>query len=88
MALARRLQAAGCQLLAVHCRRRSDNQHRGPPDYVVGKALVDALDIPVVVNGGVYAREDVERVAAATGCHAIMLAQGLLTNPAFLQPSP
>ena len=80
IAFAQRLEAAGCGLLAVHCRRRED-KHNGPPDLVAGRALVAALGIPVIINGGVCSRSAARRVLAATGAHGVMVAQALLSNP-------
>ena len=85
--LAQRLEAAGCGLLAVHCRGRRD-QHDGPPDLRAGAALVSALHIPVVINGGVWSDACARRVLAATGAHAVMVAQGFLANPRCMDPTP
>jgi tRNA-dihydrouridine synthase len=80
---AQRLVAAGIDLIAVHVRRRED-KHNGPPDLITARALVETLDIPVVINGGVTTREQVLHVLNTTGCHAIMCAQGFLDNPRML----
>jgi tRNA-dihydrouridine synthase len=80
---AQRLVAAGVELIAVHVRRRED-KHNGPPDLLTAQALVEALDIPVVINGGVSTREQALHVLNVTRCHAVMVAQGFLTNPRML----
>jgi tRNA-dihydrouridine synthase len=84
IAFCRRLEAAGCELLAIHCRRRSDPPD-GCPDWSMGKKLVDSLSIPVVMNGGIKSREDILSVLDATGAHAVMIAQGFLDNPYLLE---
>jgi tRNA-dihydrouridine synthase len=84
IAFCRRLEAAGCELLAIHCRRRDDPPD-GRPDWSMGKKLVDSLSIPVVMNGGIQSREDIQSVLNATGAHKVMIAQGFLVNPYLLE---
>jgi tRNA-dihydrouridine synthase/acylphosphatase len=80
---AKKLQSAGCELLAVHCRRAGE-KHNGEPDYAAGALLVEALDIPVVINGGIYDGNKAIDVVRQTNCHAVMVAQGLLENHRML----
>lgn len=80
----RALQGAGCQTLAVHCRRITD-QHQGTADWKMARKIVTHLDIPVIVNGGIQTPCDVRAVLAATGAHAVMVGQGFLANPGFLK---
>jgi tRNA-dihydrouridine synthase B len=79
--LARRLQdEAGVAGIAFHPRHASQ-QHKGAPDYALARDLVEALDIPVVLSGGL---SDDGRVLAAfeeSGAEAVMLARGALGNP-------
>lgn len=76
----RKLREAGCDCIAIHCRRRTD-KHDGPPDWVAGAKLVAAMnDFPIILNDGILNAEDAESVFAQTKCHAIMAAQGYLQN--------
>ena len=77
---ARALQAAGCDLLAVHCRHRGQ-KHDGTPDFETGAQVVKALSIPVVINGGIASVADARRVLELTGAHGVMVAQAFLQNP-------
>ena len=81
VALARRLQdEAGVAGIAFHPRHASQ-QHKGKPDYLLARELVEALDVPVILSGGL---SDDERVLAAfdqSGADAVMLARGSLGNP-------
>lgn len=88
--LARQLQGAGCELLAVHCRRRAD-KHNGPADWVAGRAVAEACRatnyLPVVLNGGLYTRQDIiEAWQQSTHVHGVMVASGALSNPLLLLP--
>ena len=75
-----RLRKAGCDCIAVHCRRRTE-KHDGPPDWRAGANLVDALDgFPIILNGGIRNASDAESIIQQTKCHAVMVAQGYLQN--------
>jgi nifR3 family TIM-barrel protein len=80
-ALARRLvEEAGVAAVSFHPRHASQ-QHSGSPDYGLAAELVEALEVPVILSGGL--RDD-QRVLAAfdrTGADAVMLARGALGNP-------
>jgi tRNA-dihydrouridine synthase len=80
IAFAQGLQDAGCQLLAVHCRQRTD-KHHGECDLETGKQLVHALTIPVVINGSITSLKDVESTLERTGCASVMASRALLENP-------
>jgi tRNA-dihydrouridine synthase B len=79
--LARRLvEEAGVAAIAFHPRSAAVH-HKGVPDYELAARLVEALDAPVILTGGLA---DAERTLAAfhqTGATAVMLARGSLGNP-------
>src|SRR5881275_1461252 len=79
--LARKLEhEAGVSAITFHP-RHAQQQHKGEPDYALTAELVEQLDIPVIVSGGL---SDEERAIAAfetTGAQAVMLARGSLGNP-------
>jgi tRNA-dihydrouridine synthase B len=80
-ALAHRLvQEAGVAAIAFHPRSAAVH-HKGVPDYALAARLVESLDAPVILTGGLH---DVESTRAAfdqTGATAVMLARGSLGNP-------
>ena len=88
ISFAEELQAAGCEIITVHCRHRID-KFNGKPDLISGKKIVDALSIPVIINGSEVSNvEDVRSTLRKTGAHAVMIARAFLTNPGLLQPRP
>jgi tRNA-dihydrouridine synthase 1 len=82
--LARMLQAAGCQLLAVHGRTR-DNKglYSTPADWDAIRIIKEELAIPVIANGNIGQYADIEPCLEATKCEGVMAAYATLTNPAL-----
>jgi len=79
--LARRLvEEAGLAGIAFHPRHASQ-QHKGAPDYSLAAELVEALDVPVIVSGGLLSDEQAPAALEASGAEAVMLARGSLGNP-------
>jgi tRNA-dihydrouridine synthase len=79
--LAQRLvEEAGVAAIAFHPRSAAVH-HKGVPDYELAARLVQSLDAPVILTGGLA---DAERTLTAfhqTGATAVMLARGSLGNP-------
>jgi len=79
--LARRLvDEAGVVGIAFHPRHASQ-EHRGKPDYALAAELVEALDVPVIVSGGLLSDEKPMEALEQSGAEAVMLARGSLGNP-------
>jgi nifR3 family TIM-barrel protein len=79
--LALRLQdEAGVAAIAFHP-RHAQQQHRGRPDYELAAELVERLDIPVIISGGLSDEESTLKAFELSGADAAMLARGSLGNP-------
>lgn len=78
--LARRLEAAGADLICVHGRTRSAFYQPGSDNRVIA-AVKAAVQIPVVGNGDLFSAADVRRMLDETGCDGVMIARGALGNP-------
>ena len=82
--LSRRMQEAGAAVLCVHGRTRQQNkQNSGAADWEAVRRVVEALDIPVISNGGIGSLEDAEQCLEQTGAAAVMSSEALLENPAL-----
>jgi tRNA-dihydrouridine synthase 1 len=65
---AKMLQNAGASLLTVHGRTRSCTHHEGDCDWSAIRAVKEAVDIPVIANGGMIRRlADAQHCLAETG---------------------
>jgi tRNA-dihydrouridine synthase len=80
-ALAHRLvHEAGVSAIGFHPRSAAVH-HKGVPDYDLAAKLVESLDAPVILTGGLSDREAVVDAYERTGAAAVMLARGSLGNP-------
>lgn len=78
--IARVVEKAGVDFIAVHPRRRKDF-YLGVADWRIVRTLVDALDVPVVGNGDVWYAADILRMQEETGCAAVMVGRPAIRNP-------
>jgi len=78
--LARRLEAAGVQGLAVHPRAASQH-YRGLADYTITAAVVEAVAVPVMASGDVTDVAPTLAMWRSTGAAAVMAARGVAGNP-------
>jgi tRNA-dihydrouridine synthase B len=80
-ALAHRLvEEAGVAAIAFHPRSAAVH-HKGVPDYELAARLVETLDAPVILTGGLHDAESTLAAFHHTGATAVMLARGSLGNP-------
>ena len=79
--LARRLvEEAGVAAISFHPRHASQ-QHKGKPDYDLAREVVEALDVPVIVSGGLLSDDRAQEALDRSGAEAVMLARGSLGDP-------
>jgi tRNA-dihydrouridine synthase B len=79
--LAHRLvDEAGVAAIGFHPRSAAVH-HKGLPDYDLAARLVESLDAPVILTGGLNEPEQIREAFDRTGAAAVMLARGALGNP-------
>lgn len=78
--IAKRIEDAGAAALTIHCRTRKQG-HSGEPDWSWISKVKDIVEIPVVLNGGVFTAEDVKRAFEETNADAVMIARGAIDHP-------
>lgn len=81
---ARAIEEAGAAWLTVHGRTKSQGYR--PPAYWdrIGQIRA-ALKIPVIANGEIWTCEDAERCRRESGCDAVMLGRGAVSDPFLAQ---
>jgi nifR3 family TIM-barrel protein len=73
-------QDAGARMITLHPRTRAD-MYSGEARWEEIRALVEALDVPVVGNGDVRSGADARRMRDLTGCAGVMIARGSHGGP-------
>jgi tRNA-dihydrouridine synthase B len=71
---------AGVSAIGFHPRSAAVH-HKGTPDYDLAARLVETLDAPVILTGGLSTAPAVRVAHERTGAAAVMLARGSLGNP-------
>jgi len=77
--VAKMVEDAGVQALAVHCRTR-DMGHDGPAEWSWLEKIKKVISIPLIGNGDLRSPEDVKRMFE-TGCDGAMIGRATITNP-------
>lgn len=78
--LARRAQAAGVRMVTVHGRTRCQF-YKGEADWTAIRAVRDAIDIPLVVNGDITSYETALTALDESGADAVMIGRGAQGAP-------
>ena len=80
VALARRFEQAGVQMLAVHGRTRAQG-YGGDAEYDTIAAVKAAVRVPVVANGDISTPEKARAVLQRTGADAVMIGRAAQGRP-------
>lgn len=82
-AIARLAAAAGIRLLTVHGRTR-DQGYGGEADWAAVRAVREAADLPLLVNGDITTLQGAQRALAQSGADGVMIGRGACGRPWFL----
>ncbi|KAL0222907.1 hypothetical protein P9112_002297 [Eukaryota sp. TZLM1-RC] len=83
IAYAQALVDSGALMVTIHCRTREQRgTNKGTADWTFATSLVNALNVPIVLNGGIDHYRDVHDVVS-TGCAGFMSGEGLLNDPSL-----
>jgi len=77
---ARLCEDEGADLLCVHGRTRS-KQYGGKADWPAIAAVRQAVSIPLIANGDVFAAQDAVSILEMTGADGVAVGRGALGNP-------
>jgi tRNA-dihydrouridine synthase B len=73
-------EEAGVAAIGFHPRAATVG-HKGSPDYELTRELVERIEVPVIVSGGLKSAEAARRAYEESGADAVMIARGSLGNP-------
>ncbi|MBD2552789.1 tRNA dihydrouridine synthase DusB [Limnothrix sp. FACHB-708] len=77
---ARRMEAAGAAMLTVHGRTRAQG-YNGPAKWIWIQRVKEAVSVPVIANGDIFAVEAAVRCLAETGADGVMCSRGTMGYP-------
>lgn len=78
--LAKKAENAGVQLITVHGRTRCQF-YNGDANWGAVRDVVDAVAVPVVVNGDIITYDDAREAQEASGAAAVMIGRGAYGRP-------
>ena len=78
--IARASENLGVVMFVVHGRTRCQF-YKGDADWSAVRAVVDAVDAPVFVNGDIYDGQDALQAIAESGANGVMVGRSLIGRP-------
>jgi nifR3 family TIM-barrel protein len=76
----RLVEEGGVAAIGFHPRAAAVG-HKGSPDYALTRELVERVEVPVIVSGGLHRAAAARRAYEESGADAVMIARGALGNP-------
>jgi len=82
--IAKIAEASGAQAVTVHGRTCAQ-MYSGEIDFDTIRAVKENVSIPVIGNGNLFSKQDVDEMLEKTGCDLVMISRGSNGNPWIFQ---
>ena len=82
--VAKAVESAGAQAIAVHGRTRAE-YYTGIADWNIIKKVKENVSIPVIGNGDIKSPEDAKQIFEQTNCDGVMIGRATLGKPWILE---
>ena len=66
---------------AIEFQRTRDKIYAGEPNYEEIAKAKNVANVPVIANGGIFTKDDAEKMLQNTGADGVMIARGALERP-------
>jgi nifR3 family TIM-barrel protein len=76
----RLVEDGGAAAIGFHP-RSAQVHHKGEPDYALARRLSEAIEVPMIISGGLSDAESALHAYEASGADAVMIARGALGYP-------
>ncbi len=76
----KRMADAGADIICLHPRTKSQ-MFSGKSNWNLIEKLKNAVKIPIIGNGDIASKNDVEKMYAQTNCNSVMLGRGVMGKP-------
>ena len=74
---------SGAKAITIHARSKTA-VYSGECNYELVAKVKEKIDIPVIINGGIFSKADFEKAMNLSGADGAMLARGVLENPTII----
>jgi len=78
--LSRIIEDSGAAMIAVHARARDQNWQESA-NWNAIREIKEYVEIPVIGNGDVTSKKDVQKMIKQTGCDGVMIGRAAIGNP-------
>ncbi len=79
---AKACEDGGADMITVHGRVKTA-MYSGEPNYNEIEKAKKAVKIPVIANGGIFSKQDADKMMERTGADGVMIARGAMNNPSI-----